>query len=112
MGSVLILDSSHSGRSARGSSSPSVSIPRPVGIARAGAIHTYGCGAYLTLVRTARLLYAGGSMSNMVLPETKAVVPRGTESSSPVPSSYLTVCIGPCGTVTLYSVVTRGGLYS
>ena len=39
-GNVLTLDSSQSGSSLMGSSRPSVSIPKPVGSARAGAIQT------------------------------------------------------------------------
>lgn len=37
-----------------------------------------------------------------------AVVPKGTGSSSPVPSSYLTTWFGPLGILIAYSVVTLG----
>lgn len=39
-GNVLTLVSSHSGSSSMGSSRPSDSIPKPVGMARAGVIQT------------------------------------------------------------------------
>jgi hypothetical protein len=87
MGNTLTLSSVHGGSSLKSSSLLSLSIARPVLCAAAGAIHTYGCGAYRTLPRTATLRSSRGKMSNMVLPETNAVVPRGTDSSSAVPSS-------------------------
>lgn len=85
-------------------------MPKPVGRLFAVPIAMYGCGMYLTRVRTARLFSSGVSRSNMSLPETtaeesyrkpsldgksdmkqqlysQAVPPRGTSSSSPVPSS-------------------------
>ena len=108
----MTFASSHGGSSSSGISSPSFSIPRPVDFACAGAIHTYGCGAYLTRARTATLFSSGGRISNIVRPDTNAVVPSGTSSSSPVPSSYRTRWRGPAGTSMPYSVVTRGGLKS
>jgi len=86
-GSVLTCFSSHGGNSSSDISVPSDSMPSPVDFARAEPIHTYGCGAYRTLVRTASDLSGAGRMSNMTLPETKAVPPSGTSSSSPEPSS-------------------------
>jgi hypothetical protein len=47
------------------------------------------------LLRTAKLFSSGGKISNMVAPETNAVVPKGTSSSSEVPSSYLTIWCFP-----------------
>ncbi|TFK42119.1 hypothetical protein BDQ12DRAFT_677665 [Crucibulum laeve] len=111
-GNTFTVPSSYSGSSSSGSSSPSLSIISPVLIACAGAIHTYGCGAYLTLTLTATLFNSFGRISNIVLPDTKAVVPRGTDNSSPVRSSYLHTCLSPFGTMIPYSVVTRGGLKS
>lgn len=111
-GRIFNFDSSHSGSSSRGSSKPSDSIPSPVGIAWAGAIQTYGWGAYLTFERTAKLFNSAGNISNITFPETKAVVPRGTSSSSPVPSSYRHTCVLPAGMVRPYRVVTLGGFRS
>ena len=111
-GRIFNFDSSHSGSSSRGSSKPSDSIPSPVGIAWAGAIQTYGWGAYPTFERTAKLFNSAGNNSNITFPETNAVVPSGTSSSSPVPSSYRHTCFSPAGTVRPYRVVTLGGFKS
>ena len=69
IGNVLILISSHSGSSFKDSSSPSDSIPSPVGSAWAGAIQTYGWGEYRTRERIARDLRAGGKISKVLIPE-------------------------------------------
>lgn len=57
-GRTLTLSSDHSGSSDLGSSSPSVSRPRPTELDRADDIQTYGRGAYRYLGLSVRNRFA------------------------------------------------------
>lgn len=57
------------------------SIPSPVGRLFAVPIATYGCGMYLTRIRTAKDLYSAGSRSNMTFPETTESAESGQQRS-------------------------------
>ena len=86
MGMILILDSSMCGRSAGESSVLSEYNPRPSERDLAGDIQMYGWGAYSILLVRTNSLSDSERHSYIVYPLTKAVVPRGTSSSSSVSS--------------------------
>lgn len=108
-GYTLTLSSSQLDNVSNGFSNPSFSNPSPVDVALALAIHSNGCGAYLAQALTAKLFSSLGNISNIIFPDANAVVPRVTLNSSPEPSSYLTVCAGPCGTWIAYRAVAFDG---
>ena len=87
MGRICTLEASTGGRSEKGSSRLSENKPSPSERDLAALIQMYGCAAYsMRLVRT-NSLSESDRMSYILYPLTNAVVPSGTSSSSPVPSS-------------------------